>query len=67
MNESLKKISAAVVEDFKKSLASQATADLISKTKASADDGTFKITISTSDEERQGDSIDQSEWNPQEF
>jgi hypothetical protein len=65
MHESLKKISAAVLEDFKKALALQ-PADFVEKTKA-ADTGTFKVIISTSDEDRQGDSIDQSKWNLKNF
>jgi hypothetical protein len=67
MTESLKKISAAVLEDFKKALASQPTADLVTKTKAATDGSTFKVIISTSDEDRQGDSIDQSKWNLKNF
>jgi hypothetical protein len=65
MPESLKKISAAVLEDFKKALALQ-PADFVEKTKA-AQTGTFKVIISTSDEDRQGDSIDQSKWNLKNF
>jgi hypothetical protein len=62
MPESLKKFSAAVLADFKKALNSQPTEDLIEKTKAATDGATFKVIISTSDEDRQGDAIDQSKW-----
>jgi hypothetical protein len=65
MPESLKKISAAVLEDFKRALTLQ-PADFVEKTKA-AQTGTFKVIISTSDEDRQGDSIDQSKWNLKNF
>jgi hypothetical protein len=61
MPESLKKFSAAVIEDLKKALNSQPTEDS-SKTRAAADSSTFKVIISTSDEDRQGDSIDQTKW-----
>jgi hypothetical protein len=70
MPESLKKISAAVLEDFKKALASQPTVDLIAKTKTATDgqsSGSFRVIISTSDEDRQGDAIDQSKWNLKNF
>jgi hypothetical protein len=68
MPETLKKISAAVIEDFRKALASQPTAELITKTKAAEDTAsTFKVIISTSDEDRQGDSIDQTKWNLKNF
>ena len=60
MPEPLKKFSAAVLEDFKKALASQPAIDLVSKTKAADAAGAFKVIISTSDEDRQGDSIDQT-------
>jgi hypothetical protein len=67
MPETLKKFSAAVLEDFKKVLASQPTEDLIAKTKAAPDAGTFRVIVSTSDEDRQGDSIDQTKWKLQNF
>jgi hypothetical protein len=67
MSETLKKISAAVLEDFRKAIASQRTADFVTGVKAAEGAGTFKVIISTSDEDRQGDSIDQSKWNLKNF
>jgi hypothetical protein len=67
MPEHLKKFSAAVLEDFKKALALKPAADLIEKTKAAESAGTFKVIISTSDEDRQGDTVDQTKWNLKNF
>src|ERR1700685_2057493 len=67
MPEHLKKFSAAVLEHFKKALALQPAVDLIAKTKAADTTGTFKVIISTADEDRQGDSIDQTKWNLKNF
>jgi hypothetical protein len=67
MPESFKKLSAAVLEDFKNVLASKSTEELIEKPKAAADGGTFKVIISPSDEDRQGDLIDQTKWKLQNF
>jgi hypothetical protein len=64
MPEPLKKVSAAVLEDFKKALASQPAADLITKTQAAETSGTFKVIISTSDEDRQG-AVTQRKWKLQ--
>jgi hypothetical protein len=62
MPKPLKKFSAAVLEAFKKAVASQSAADLITKTQAAETAGTFKVVISTSDENRQGDTADQTKW-----
>ncbi|HEV2484886.1 MAG TPA: hypothetical protein VGT08_05085 [Terracidiphilus sp.] len=39
------------------------TSDFVSKVKASGDDRTFEVVMSTSDEDRQGDALDQSKWD----
>jgi hypothetical protein len=61
MNDSLKQFSADLLKDFKAALLKNQTEALISKIKAT-DGGTFKVVISTSDEDRQGDMLDQSKW-----
>ena len=63
MNETLKQFTADLAKDLKAKLQVQATADFIEKTKASGDDRTFEVVMSTSDEDRQGDSLDQSTWD----
>ena len=64
MNETLKQFSADILKSFKEALAQNASKDFVSKIKAADDKevGTFKVVISTSDEDRQGDSLDQSKW-----
>jgi hypothetical protein len=65
MTEVLKKFSAGLVKDFKEALLKNQAAELIEKVKAAGDTAgsTFKVIVSTSDEDRQGDSLDQSKWN----
>jgi hypothetical protein len=58
---------AAVLEDFKEAVALQPALDLVQKTKAAESIGTFKVIISTADEDRQGDGVDQSKWNLKNF
>lgn len=54
-NEILEKVSLAFTsKEFK---------DAIEKTKAATDSGTFEVIISTADEDRQGEVIDQSGWD----
>src|SRR5579885_3211379 len=60
MNEALKKFSADLLKDFRSALVKNQ--DAVAEIKASGDGGTFKVIISTSHEDRQGDSLDQSKW-----
>ena len=54
-NEILEKVSLAfATKEFK---------DAIEKTKAATDSGTFEVIISTADQDRQGEVIDQSGWD----
>lgn len=54
-NEILEKVSLAfATKEFK---------DAIEKTKAATDSGTFEVIISTADEDRQGEVIDQNGWD----
>jgi hypothetical protein len=62
MNEPLKEFSLKVAAEIKAALATQQTEDLIKTIKASGDDRTFEVVMSTSDEDRQGDELDQSKW-----
>jgi hypothetical protein len=66
MNDTIKKFSDDLLADFKKALEKQKTAEVLSKIKA-ADAGTFSVVISTSDEDRQGDALDQSKWKLQNY
>lgn len=59
MNEALKQFSADLLKDFQAALVKNQKD--VAKIKAS-DGGTFKVVISTSDEDRQGDALDQSKW-----
>jgi len=61
MTPTVKKFSADLLAEFKSALEKQNTAETISKIKAGST-GTFSFVISTSDEDRQGDSLDQSKW-----
>jgi hypothetical protein len=61
MNKTQKKFSADLLADFKTALETQKTDAILAKIKA-ADTGTFSVVISTSDEDRQGDSLDQTKW-----
>lgn len=60
MNEALKQFSADLLKDFQAALLKNQ--DAVAKIKAAEDGGTFKVIISTSDEDRQGDSLDQTKW-----
>jgi hypothetical protein len=61
MNDTVKKFSADLLAEFKASLEKQKTDEFLKKTSAAAA-GTFSVVISTSDEDRQGDALDQSKW-----
>ena len=63
MNKILKQFSEDVAKKVKEALASQQVSELVAKTKASGDDRTFEVVMSTSDEDRQGDALDQSGWD----
>src|SRR5260370_46213 len=64
MNDTLKQFSAKLADELKASFASQNTAEFIEKMKAeSGDDRTFEVVMSTADEDRQGDALDQAGWD----
>lgn len=63
MNETLKQFSDDIALQVKAALASQTVEEFVAKTKASGDDRTFEVVMSTSDEDRQGDALDQSKWD----
>src|SRR5580698_565795 len=63
MNEALKIFTVDLAKDLKAKLQDQLTAEFIDKVKASGDDRTFEVVMSTSDEDRQGDELDQSKWD----
>jgi tetratricopeptide (TPR) repeat protein len=63
MNETLKQFSADLLKDFHQALIKNQAEELLTKIKAAGDDsGSFKVVISTADEDRQGDALDQSKW-----
>jgi hypothetical protein len=63
MNEALKQFSEQLALDLKGKFSSEKTAEFIKNVKASGDDRTFEVVMSTSDEDRQGDALDQSKWD----
>jgi hypothetical protein len=64
MDEALKQFSKQLALDLKAKFASQPIADFVKQTKDDAsDDRTFEVVFSTADEDRQGDSLDQSMWD----
>lgn len=63
MNEALKQFSTKLAEELKAKFASEQVGEFIKAAKASGDDRTFEVVMSTSDEDRQGDSLDQSKWD----
>jgi len=62
MNPSLKTFTEALAKELKLKLQSPDIAEFVDKVKASGDDRTFEVVMSTSDEDRQGDELDQSKW-----
>ena len=62
MNETLKQFTADLATALKARLESPELKEFIEKTKATGDDRTFEVVMSTSDEDRQGDALDQSKW-----
>jgi hypothetical protein len=63
MNEALKQFSEKLALELKGKLSSAETVEFVKKTKASGDDRTFEVVMSTADEDRQGDALDQSQWD----
>lgn len=65
MNETLKKLSDDTKAALISSIASKAVADLIAHTKSAGDNdaGSFKVVASTSDVDRQGESVNQAGWD----
>src|SRR5580700_3731255 len=63
MDETLKTFSDEVAKKLKAKIESPEFASYIEKTKSSGDDRTFEVVMSTSDEDRQGDELDQSGWD----
>lgn len=69
MNEFLKQFSQEIAERFSKAIGESGVKDLVRETKAAAeaDVGTFEVVISTDNQDRQGDVIDQSGWDLSHF
>ena len=63
MNELLKQFSEKLALDLKAKFSSQQIAEFIKQAKASGDDRSFEVVMSTADEDRQGDSLDQANWD----
>jgi hypothetical protein len=61
MNETIKKFTTDLLKDFQASLVKNQT--VVAAIKAADDASTFKVVVSTSAEDRQGDELDQSKWN----
>jgi hypothetical protein len=61
--ESLKTFPKDLADKLKAALASASVEDFVKATKASGDDRSFEVVMSTSDEDRQGDELDQSRWD----
>jgi hypothetical protein len=61
--EALKLFSADLAKELKAKLQDQAISDFVTAVKASGDDRSFEVVMSTSDEDRQGDSLDQATWD----
>ncbi len=57
------KINNEILEKVSLALATKEFKDAIEKTKAATDSGTFEVIISTADEDRQGEVINQSGWD----
>jgi len=62
MPNTIKKFSDTLLAEFKAVLEKQKTAEVLKQIKAGTA-GTFSVVISTADEDRQGDALDQSKWN----
>lgn len=64
-NDTLKKLTEDTRKILVDSIASKAISDFMEKTKAASDtdSGTFRVIISTGDQDRQGDSVNQMGWD----
>lgn len=67
MNDDLKQFSEQLALELKAKLATPEVADFVQKAKSAGDDRTFEVVFSTSDEDRQGDSLDQSKWDLKDY
>lgn len=63
MDETLKTFSDEIAVKLKAKIESSEFASFIAETKVAGEDRTFEVVMSTSDEDRQGDSLDQSGWD----
>ena len=65
MNDTLKKLSDEVKTSLISNIATKAVIDLIASTKSSdnKNSGSFKVIVSTSDVDRQGESVNQAGWD----
>jgi tetratricopeptide (TPR) repeat protein len=63
VNDSLKTFSIDLADKLKAAFSSAQVEDFVKQTKASGDDRSFEVVMSTSDEDRQGDELDQSRWD----
>lgn len=64
MNEEFKQFSTTLADELRNKLASHEIKEFIeATTKAAGDDRSFEVVMSTSDEDRQGDQLDQSKWD----
>jgi hypothetical protein len=61
--EALKLFTEDLAKQLKLKLQDPTISDFVSTVKASGDDRTFEVVMSTADEDRQGDSLDQSNWD----
>src|ERR1035437_4827350 len=63
MKDNLKQLSDNEIKELKARIESIDFTSFIEKTKAAGEDRTFEVVMSTSDEDRQGDALDQSGWD----
>lgn len=65
MNDTTKKLNEEARAEIVTAFAAKAVEDLIAKTKTASDDesGSFKVIVSTSDTDRQGEIVDQNGWD----
>src|ERR1700722_4110781 len=67
MNEAFRKFSAELLKEFEAALSQRKFADLMESTKADVSGEALRFVISTDDEDRQGDVLDQSKWDISKF
>lgn len=63
MNENLKQFTDQLAAELKARLSSNAVEEFVKQVKASGDDRTFEVVMSTADPDRQGDELDQDGWD----